>query len=102
MEKFRKIIKFGTSSFVLSLPIDWTKKNNLGKGDLVSISENVNNELVLSVPSKDRSTQRREIGITNLSAASSAPPHKAPASRAAPAAGDGSMSSAGIKNAGFM
>lgn len=63
MEKFRKIIKFGTSSFVLSLPIDWTKKNNLGKGDLVSISENVNNELVLSVPSKDRSTQRKEIVI---------------------------------------
>ena len=63
MEKFRKIIKFGTSSLILSLPTDWTKKNNLGKGDLVSVSENINNELVLSVPSKDRSEQRKEIVI---------------------------------------
>ncbi|MBI2107001.1 phosphate uptake regulator PhoU [Candidatus Woesearchaeota archaeon] len=63
MEKFRKIIKFGTSSLILSLPIDWTKKNKLGKGDLLSISENVNNELVLSVPSKNRSEQRKEIVI---------------------------------------
>ena len=63
MEKFRKIIKFGTSSLILSLPIDWTKKNKLGKGDLLSISENVNNELVLSIPSKNTSEQRKEIVI---------------------------------------
>jgi|SRR3989344_891336 len=63
MENFRKIIKFGNSSFVLSLPIDWIKKNSLGKGDLVSISENINNELVLSASSKEKSVQRKEIVI---------------------------------------
>ncbi|MBI4158990.1 phosphate uptake regulator PhoU [Candidatus Woesearchaeota archaeon] len=63
MEKFRKIIKFGTSSYVLSLPSEWTKKNKLGKGDLISISENINNELVLSIPSKEKSMQKREVVI---------------------------------------
>jgi len=45
---FRKIIKFGNSSFVVSLPMNWIKKNKLKKGDTVYINENGNNDLVFS------------------------------------------------------
>lgn len=35
----RKIIKFGKTSFVISLPISWLRKNDLVKGDVIDISE---------------------------------------------------------------
>lgn len=47
----RKIIKFGNSSFVLTLPTNWLSKNKLQKGDLLDICE-TNSNLVLSIPSK--------------------------------------------------
>ena len=34
----RKIIAFGTNSFVISLPKIWIKNNRLNKGDVVNIS----------------------------------------------------------------
>jgi len=37
--EFRKLIKFGEASYVVSLPKEWTVKNNLKKGDLISIEE---------------------------------------------------------------
>ncbi len=46
--EYRKLIKFGNSSFVISLPKGWMEKNNLNKGDLVYVTENGNNELMLS------------------------------------------------------
>lgn len=45
---YRKLIKFGNSSHVVSIPNEWIKKNNLKKGDVVYLSENGNNELTLS------------------------------------------------------
>ena len=48
----RKIIKFGNSSHVISLPSSWVKENNLSKGDIVFIEKNGNNELII-LPSKD-------------------------------------------------
>ena len=51
--EYRKIIKFGNSSHILSIPNEWLKKNKLKKGDLIYISENGNNELVLSPQLKD-------------------------------------------------
>lgn len=36
---FRKIIGFGDSSFVISLPKDWVEKNGLKKGESVSVDE---------------------------------------------------------------
>ena len=37
--EYRKIISFGKSSFVISLPKNWIRRNNLGKGDLVYLNE---------------------------------------------------------------
>ena len=39
---FRKIIGFGASSFVVSLPKSWVQKNGLKKGDSVSLEEEGN------------------------------------------------------------
>lgn len=49
----RKLIKFGNSSHVLSLPHEWLKENNLNKGDLVYLSKNGNNELIVSPERKE-------------------------------------------------
>ena len=43
---FRKIIKFGKASFIVSLPKDWLLKHNLKQGDHVHVDE-VNDNLVL-------------------------------------------------------
>lgn len=48
----RKIIAFGKSSYVLSLPKDWLEKNNLNKGDVLYVSEELN-KLCLS-PAEDK------------------------------------------------
>lgn len=47
MEK-RTLVKSGTSSFTLALPIDWIRRNKLDKGSEVTIAENEVGELVLS------------------------------------------------------
>ena len=43
----RKLISFGTSSFVVSVPKGWIRENKLKKGDLVYV-EDRKDELVLS------------------------------------------------------
>ncbi len=50
---YRKLIKFGNSSHILSMPNDWLKKNKLKKGDLIYVSENENDELILSPQLKE-------------------------------------------------
>ncbi|MEK6856694.1 MAG: phosphate uptake regulator PhoU [Nanoarchaeota archaeon] len=47
MVERRKLIKFGTSSHVLSIPNYWLRKHKLKKGDLLYFEENKNGELVL-------------------------------------------------------
>jgi len=42
----RKIIKFGNSSYVITLPFSWLKENNLGKGDSINLSQNKNSILL--------------------------------------------------------
>ena len=44
--EFRKLISFGNSSFVVSLPKAWVEKNKLSKGDMIYIEEK-NDELAL-------------------------------------------------------
>jgi len=44
----RKIIQFGKSSYIVSLPKEWIKKNGLLKGDTVYINDLENGELVLT------------------------------------------------------
>ena len=46
MEK-RKLILFGSNSFIVSLPKSWIEKNNLSKGDLIQINE-TDNELIIN------------------------------------------------------
>jgi len=63
----RKLIKFGNSSHVISLPTTWLKKNNLNKGNSIYIKENSNNELILS-PDSNQDTKKDKkitISITN-------------------------------------
>ena len=38
--EFRKLINFGKTSYVVSIPKDWIKKNNLKKGDVLGLEEN--------------------------------------------------------------
>ncbi len=38
--EYRKLIKFGKSSFVVSLPKEWLRKNKMKKGDLLYFNEN--------------------------------------------------------------
>lgn len=60
---YRKLIKLGSSSHILTLPNDWLKKNKLKKGDLVYISENINNELILS-PQLKEEKKGKQVTIT--------------------------------------
>ena len=46
--EFRKLIKFGSNSHVISIPRTWLSKNNLNKGDIVYFRENGNDELILT------------------------------------------------------
>mgnify|MGYP001191677169 CR=1 FL=1 len=48
----RRLIKFGNSSHVLSIPKDWIDKNRLVKGDLVFLDENEFGQLILSPDQK--------------------------------------------------
>ena len=61
--EYRKLIKFGNSSHIISLPNSWVKKNKLRKGDLIYYTENGNNELVLNPKLKDEKQGVTEIMI---------------------------------------
>lgn len=61
--EFRKIIKFGNSSHVISIPKYWLEKNNLNKGDLVYLEENGNGELILNSGGEKRKADIKKIVI---------------------------------------
>lgn len=44
---YRKLIKFGSSSYVVSLPGSWLKKNKLVKGDIIHVEEDGDSRLIL-------------------------------------------------------
>ncbi len=60
---YRKIIKFGNSSFVVSLPRKWMEKHNLKKGDVLYCEENGNNELTLATKQDDGQNKEQEISV---------------------------------------
>lgn len=68
MVEFRKLISFGKTSYVMSIPKSWVQKNNLKKGDLVALDEKDGN-LVLN-PKVDISSESHkkkiEIDITGI------------------------------------
>ncbi len=61
--EYRKLIKFGESSHVISIPKNWMEKNNLKKGDVVYFSENGNNELIIAPQMKEEEKEDRKIII---------------------------------------
>jgi phosphate uptake regulator len=65
--EYRKLIKFGTNSIIISLPKNWVSKNRLKKGDSVVLDENSHNELLISPHSTKKKIEHREltIDITN-------------------------------------
>ena len=65
MTEFRKLMAFGNSSYVVSVPKAWVEKNRLKKGDVLVVEERPN-ELIFS--SKD-SGERRKFREAAISAA---------------------------------
>src|SRR3989344_2437396 len=61
--EYRKIISFGKSSFVVSLPKTWVRQNKLHKGDLIYFDEQ-NNDLLLQPKKDERETLEKEIIIS--------------------------------------
>lgn len=61
--EYRKLISFGKSSFVVSLPKSWVNQNKLKKGDLVYLEEN-GQTLVLSGNDANKAVKEREITIS--------------------------------------
>ena len=59
----RKLIKFGNSSFIVSLPKEWVERNNLKKGDWVYLKETENNEITLLPKEKRLSETETKITI---------------------------------------
>ena len=57
--EYRKVIKFGNSSLVVSLPNTWVKKNNIKKGDSIFFEENGSNELVFRASSNFKRYKKR-------------------------------------------
>jgi phosphate uptake regulator len=64
----RRLIKFGNSSFIVSLPKEWVSKNNLKKGDWVYLKETNENEIIL-MPKEGRNSaeieKKIEINVTD-------------------------------------
>ena len=58
----RKLISFGKGSYVISMPKRWIEKNNLKKGDFISVSDD-GFELILSASQKEEKLDVREIDI---------------------------------------
>src|SRR3989338_2211085 len=59
--EFRKLMAFGNSSFIVSVPKAWIEKNRLKKGDVLLVEQKPN-ELILS--SKDVSERKKLNEVT--------------------------------------
>lgn len=60
----RKIILFGNSSHVISVPKSWIKENKLKKGDLIFVERNSDGELIL-LPKEGKEEKERKIITIN-------------------------------------
>lgn len=59
----RKIIKFGNSSFVITLPNEWMKANNLEKGSEINLG--VTDKIITLSSQKEKTVKRAVIDISN-------------------------------------
>ena len=60
--EYRKLISFGKSSFVVSLPKPWIDKHKLQKGDIIHLDENEDN-LVMMPKQLEQQKEEKEIVI---------------------------------------
>ncbi|MBI2654337.1 phosphate uptake regulator PhoU [Candidatus Woesearchaeota archaeon] len=58
----RKLISFGKGSYIISMPKSWIEKNNLKKGDLISVNDG-GFELTLSASQHEEKQDAKEINI---------------------------------------
>lgn len=63
----RRIIKFGNSSYAISLPKEWIKKNNLNKGDLIFLEKDSNGGLVIKLNNNKIKKPVKEVSIKSSS-----------------------------------
>ena len=61
--EFRKLISFGKTSFVMSLPKSWIQKNKLKKGDLIGLQEREEGLVLLPKKDKDIESEVKRITI---------------------------------------
>ena len=59
--EYRKLIKFGSNSYVISLPKKWLEKYELEKGDIISL-ETVGDSLIIS-PEKEPPQEEQVVSI---------------------------------------
>jgi phosphate uptake regulator len=65
--EYRKIIEFGKSSYVVSLPKDWLTEKKLGKGDVVYVSRDGNNLTFYPVDNKNAQNRKKvSIDVSNM------------------------------------
>jgi phosphate uptake regulator len=58
----RKLISFGKGTFIVSMPKQWVEKNNLKKGDLISIDDD-GHQLLISASRDGSKTAQKDIEI---------------------------------------
>jgi phosphate uptake regulator len=61
----RKLIKFGNSSYIISIPKEWIEKNNLKKGDLVYLGEEGENIVIALKDRKKSAGKKITISLAN-------------------------------------
>ena len=65
--EYRKLISFGKSSYVVSLPKSWIRQNQLKKGDLIYVDESGSNLLLKKEESKELVEKETTISIDGKS-----------------------------------
>ncbi|MBD3252322.1 hypothetical protein GF386_01175 [Candidatus Pacearchaeota archaeon] len=61
----RKIVRQGAATMMISLPSKWIKRNNLGKGDEITISEK-DRELIITTEDIKKEKKKAVIDVTGL------------------------------------
>jgi phosphate uptake regulator len=61
--EYRKLIKFGNSSFIVSLPKTWVNRHNLKKGDPIHLDVNGTGELMISPKIIEPTKEKKSITI---------------------------------------
>ena len=65
--EFRKLISFGKTSFVMSLPKSWVLKNNLKKGDLIALEEEKDGIMISpKIIDAEKKLEKKDLNISKL------------------------------------